>query len=78
MVDGRHDLAVGDQLLDLEGVLLAIGELDPFQEDQHRVAELIICHRRGLDGVGGDVVQVLGVSSGNGVSAGASASASRT
>lgn len=60
LVDGRHDIAVGDQLLDLEGVLLAIGEPDSFQEDQHRVAGLVVGHRRGLDGVGGDVVQVLG------------------
>lgn len=57
LIDGRDDVAVRHQLLDLEGVVLAKAE-KPVQEDQHRVAGLAIGHGRGRDGVGGDVFQV--------------------
>jgi hypothetical protein len=57
LVDGRDDVAVRDQLLDLEGVLLANAGKS-VQEDQHRVAGLVICHGRGRDRVAGDVLEV--------------------
>jgi hypothetical protein len=43
LIDANHDVAVRDQLLDLEGVHLAITR-EPFQEDENGVAGFIIRH----------------------------------
>jgi hypothetical protein len=45
------------QLLDLEGVHLAQA-IQPFQEDQYRIAGFVVGHGCGWNGIGGDVLQV--------------------
>ena len=57
LVDARNDVAVGDQLLDLEGVGLPVTAASR-QEDQHRVARLGCGNGRAGDGVRGDVLEV--------------------